>query len=544
MQKAFIETQFPIARLSAESYRERKAVSGQTLTGLGKWWGRKPLILVRACILGMLMPASNDPKKDREIFLKILTMDDDGTWQRQKGEIPVKAWREVAPAEIQDKYFGARGFQRGISDEEKEFVLAEIWDGLNEQQQARLDEQRKRSISDRSAFDGMPYAERIKTCERPENVAGPSSHSWNEINSHLATNASNMQELIEQLGQRSFGRKPRVGDAFCGGGSIPFEAARMGCDAIGSDLNPVAGLLTWASLNLLGGGSSVREEVRQALEVGFISADRQIVDWRIEHNEQGERAEAYLYCVEVKPEGSDYYIPLAPSWIVDEYSKAVVKWERCAGAPRLNPVVSYFSASELASYKANNGATLVDGRVIDPFDRSRSWSIEALRGPEGLRRWSNDDVVPRPGDVFQERLYCIRWINSRGDRRYAAPDFADLEREAKVLELLGERFARWQKDGFIPSKVIASGYNTDQPMRERGWSYWHHLFTPRQLLVHGLIASNACNVATLHQRAAIMLNAGRIADWNSRLSCWLSSKTQIAGGKNTFLNQALNTLFN
>ena len=138
MQKAFIETQFPIARLSAESYKERKAVSGQTLTGLGKWWGRKPLILVRACILGMLMPASDDPKKDREIFLKILTMDDDGTWERQKGEISVKAWREVAPAEIQDKYFGARGFQRGVSDEEKEFVLAEFWEGFNEHQRARL----------------------------------------------------------------------------------------------------------------------------------------------------------------------------------------------------------------------------------------------------------------------------------------------------------------------------------------------------------------------------------------------------------------------
>ena len=44
----FIETQFPIARLSAEAYKERKAGASQTLTGLGKWWGRKPLILVRA----------------------------------------------------------------------------------------------------------------------------------------------------------------------------------------------------------------------------------------------------------------------------------------------------------------------------------------------------------------------------------------------------------------------------------------------------------------------------------------------------------------
>ena len=43
--RTFIETQFPIARLSSESYKERRANNSQTLTGLGKWWGRKPLIL-------------------------------------------------------------------------------------------------------------------------------------------------------------------------------------------------------------------------------------------------------------------------------------------------------------------------------------------------------------------------------------------------------------------------------------------------------------------------------------------------------------------
>ncbi|KAB2638415.1 MAG: DUF1156 domain-containing protein [Verrucomicrobia bacterium] len=84
----FIETQFPIARLSGESYKEGKANNGQTLTRLGKWWGRKPLILVRASILGMLVPASDDPKRDREIFLKILTMDDDGGWQPARAKSP------------------------------------------------------------------------------------------------------------------------------------------------------------------------------------------------------------------------------------------------------------------------------------------------------------------------------------------------------------------------------------------------------------------------------------------------------------------------
>jgi hypothetical protein len=195
MQKAFIETQFPIARLSAESYKERKANTGQTLTRLGKWWGRKPLILVRACILGVLMPASDNAKKDRDIFLKILTMDDEGTWQRQKGEIPIRAWREVADPRLRAKYFGARGFKRDLSDEDKELVLEKIWETLGEQERRYLDSMRKRAIPDKTEFDSIPYATRIKDCDRPENVDGPSEESWKEINAHLGTTSSSLSEL-------------------------------------------------------------------------------------------------------------------------------------------------------------------------------------------------------------------------------------------------------------------------------------------------------------------------------------------------------------
>jgi len=481
---AFIETQFPIARLSAESYKERKANNGQTLTRLGKWWGRKPLILVRASILGMLMPASNNPKKDRQIYLKILTMDDAGTWDRCK-----------------------------------------------------LAMQRK---TKRAAFDALPYAERITHCERPENVIGPTESAWAEINAHLGTSATRLPELIEQLGQRTFGHTPRVGDSFCGGGSIPFEAARIGCEAFGSDLNPVAGLLTWASLNLLGGGKEVREEVMRVQAAALQAADRQVTQWGIEHNERHERADAYLYCVEVKPEGCDYFIPLAPSWLVGEKSKVVARWRRVAGSDRLEPKIVVVSDTEKKS------ATVADSRAIDPFDVGRSWSVEALRGPEGLRHWTNDDVVPRPGDVFQERLCCIRWIDAEGKRRYAAPDAADLACEAKVLTLLRDRFAEWQREGFIPSKAIPeSGDKTDEPIRTRGWTHWHHLFTARQLLTHGLLAEISEGLAKSRKasHAACLLGIGRMADWNARLSAWMFHKGNEKGNQ-VFYNQALNCHFN
>lgn len=553
MTQAFIENQFPIARLSAESYKERKAVAGQTLTGLGKWWGRKPLILVRASILGMLMPASGDPRRDREIFLKILTMDDDGVWERCTGDIPVADWREAAPPDICEEFFGTRGFVQGLSDEEREDVLKRIWDSLSKEGQAQLSEKKRRPIPDRSEFDAMSYAARIQHCDRPENVSGPTANAWDEINQHLGTTATSLTELVDQLGQRAFGHRPRVGDSFCGGGSIPFEAARIGCEAYASDLNPVAGLLTWASLNLLGGGRAVQEESERVQARVFAEADRQITEWGIEHNNAGERADAYLYCVEVKPEGCDYYIPLSPTWVVAEKTRVVVDWQRLQGSDRLQPTVRIASIEEFAKYKAGKGATAVDGRVIDPFTPDRSWSLESLRGPEGLRRWSNDDLVPRPGDVFQERLYCVRWVKKvRKDgkfkdvRRYAAPDASDMQREDRVLQLLRANFSNWQRDGFVPSSSIKPGAETDRLARERGWTHWHHLFGPRQLLVHGLLMKLGSGMAqSQSERVACLLGVGRLANWNARLSRWLPSQGGgIGGGKDTFSNQALNTMFN
>ena len=51
MTQSFIERQFPVSKVSKESYKERKAVQSQTLTGMGRWWGRKPLAMVRATII-------------------------------------------------------------------------------------------------------------------------------------------------------------------------------------------------------------------------------------------------------------------------------------------------------------------------------------------------------------------------------------------------------------------------------------------------------------------------------------------------------------
>jgi adenine-specific DNA methylase len=55
-------------------------------------------------------------------------------------------------------------------------------------------------------------------------------------------------EEARQLVHNQYGRAPRVLDPFAGGGSIPLEALRLGCETYASDYNPVAVFIEKATL--------------------------------------------------------------------------------------------------------------------------------------------------------------------------------------------------------------------------------------------------------------------------------------------------------
>src|SRR2546422_2902731 len=97
---ALIERLLPVQKLSAEAYKEQMANVGKTLTALGSYWkGRKPLILNKACILGCLLPATNDFKRDLEIFEMLMGMDDESfvaRWPRRPRPKEILATLSVA----------------------------------------------------------------------------------------------------------------------------------------------------------------------------------------------------------------------------------------------------------------------------------------------------------------------------------------------------------------------------------------------------------------------------------------------------------------
>ena len=68
---------------------------------------------------------------------------------------------------------------------------------------------------------------------------------WENIN-----NEHILEKARAEILKSTDGNPPPVLDPFCGGGSIPLEAQRLGLEAHGSDLNPVAVLITKAMIEI------------------------------------------------------------------------------------------------------------------------------------------------------------------------------------------------------------------------------------------------------------------------------------------------------
>jgi adenine-specific DNA methylase len=142
-------------------------------------------------------------------------------------------------------------------------------------------------------------------------------------------------------------------------------------------------------------------------------------------------------------------------------------------------------------------------------------------------------------------LYAIQWIthatlaDGRQETYFAAPTEADLERERRIATIVADNLTRWQAEGLVSDMVIEPGDKTDEPIRTRGWTYWHHLFSPRQILVAALVSEQIRSMSTIMQ-PALYLSLAKMLDWSSKL-CRYGTGAARESITQTFYNQAYNT---
>lgn len=562
---ALIETVFPAQKVSFEAQQERTAVQSQTLTGLGSYWkGRKPLILVRAVVLGSLLPQTDDKEQDLELFEALMAFDASGLARRAVAASSVRPAELARHVAVQNPWdYFSFTIPKG-SDLREEDVLLWWFPLDSEDKGVRISW--KRGISDEAKVDiyisylatFSTYEERTQLCKRPEEVNQDFllAPVWRKVNERLGrfgVNAQSMEQLIEQLGILRYGRRPKVGDTFAGGGSIPFEAARIGCNSYAADLNPIACMLNWGNFNIIGANPNDRSLITAAQQKVVEAADEKLEQLGVEHDSKGNRAKAYLYCLETKCPETGWLVPLISTLVVSKSRNAVAKLVPDYVAKKFIIEVELDATTEVMK-EAEKG-TVRDGNMVYVLHgKTYTTPIKTIRGDyrtasgetgNRLRMWGIDDFVPHEGDVFKERLYAIQWIDAetlklpRQRTFFAAVNSEDEARERKVENYVKKHLADWQSEGVIPDMLIEPGEKTDEPIRTRGWSYWHHLFSARQLLVAAIVR-NEINKLQDDLKCSLYVSLAKMMDWSSKL-CRYGTGAARESITQTFYNQAFNT---
>lgn len=551
---ALIESLLPVQKLSIEAYKEQMSLRSKFLAPMASYWkGRKPLVLNRACVLASLLPATDDPIKDLEVFELLMGMDDVSMSKRLGLPKPEEIVRTAKIPDIQ-AYFvvdppGHVVPTKGPFDI-KDYPYVKNGKSTSPKLKWRSDvpETKKHEVATLT-FENDAFHDLATSAMRAEEIGEELvSHVWARVNQHLGTNAFSFCELVEQLGVMRFGHRPTVADTFSGSGQIPFAAAQLGCDVYASDLNPIACMLTWGAFNIVGAGKEQRRAI-EAEQAKFVAKVKAEIDTLgIEQDGAGWRGKVYLYCLEVTCPSSGWKVPVLSTLVVSKGKSVYAKLLPIHDEKRYD--IELVCDASSAEMKAAEQGTYRKGDVVHVVNGVEHVnSIASIRGDytteingkkvkkNRLRQWQCSDVVFRDDDIFSERLYAIQWVKELpdGDSGRALTEFRtvtneDLKRERQVTQYVQNNLAEWQQQGWIPDTRIEPGDKTDEPIRTRGWTHWHHLFNPRQLLIAMLFGKE--------KQPVFQIGLTQQVNWNSRLSHWNFAMTAVA---QVFYNQALNT---
>jgi putative DNA methylase len=328
-------------------------------------------------------------------------------------------------------------------------------------------------------------------------------------------------------------------DPTAGGGSIPFEAARLGLRVAANDLNAVAALLLELTVRTPRQIGAAALDAFQRLAKDFVArAEPEFVRLFPSENE-GTQILGYLWARTISCPYCDGLVPLAPNWRLAPNGVGVRLLPRVAGGRGTVGRVCHFEI--VYNTSAHSAATVAGGDATCAF-------------PDCGR------VIP--GDVIKfqaqagnmdEQLFAIafkRRIEKRTksgkprlawERGYRAPTDRD-EVLPEVKRRLSDRLPIWEAREVVPTEAIPEGNKTAEPIRY-GMTRWRDLFNPRQLYGHCIAADiyrelfaekSAKNDLTPENCAAfgyLALTLDKMLNYNSRMSIWIPAREIIA---NTF----------
>ena len=337
---------------------------------------------------------------------------------------------------------------------------------------------------------------------------------------------------------------PLVVDPFAGGGSIPLEALRLGCETFASDLNPVACLILRVMLeDIPRHGPSIADELRKVGAEIKAKAEAELTDL-YPKDPDGATPIAYLWARTVRCESPNCgaEIPLMRSmWLCRKPKR---KWALRPKVMQDDGISSRveFEIFEPQSEREVAGGTVARAKatcvccgVVLPPDRVR-FQLAAQKG-------GGDAVFDDDGNrVGGARMMSVVTLTpGEQGRHYRLPTDADYKAvrlaQVRVAEILDE----WERGGRqglcpVPDEPLPPIGTLGFRVQRYGMLQWGDLFTSRQkaaMVTLGQLVRRQVSGAIGECMATVV---GRCANQLSHISRWNVPGEKVEG---TFSRQAL-----
>ena len=327
-------------------------------------------------------------------------------------------------------------------------------------------------------------------------------------------------------------------DPTAGGGSIPFEAARLGLSVGANDLNPVAGLVADASIRwpLMSDGAVDVGTAFGALAERHRTEIEERLAGRFPQRGLPECVDmTYLYARTITCPYCAGLVPLSPNWRLAPGGKGVRLVPQLGNGPESEGRVCGFEIVEHVEEQSEG--TVARGDGLCPYtDCERQISGDHIKAEAQAGRMGEQLYAV----VFKKRVFVEtktgrkreKWI--RGSRAPQAED----DNSAEIRARLAEKLPEWEALDMVPSERIPEGNKTMEPKRY-GMSAWRDMFSPRQLLCHGtsvevfremLEADRAAGELTEVRKAAygyLAIALDTLLNYNNRAGRWDSTTGRV-----------------
>ena len=338
---------------------------------------------------------------------------------------------------------------------------------------------------------------------------------------------------------------PLVVDPFAGGGSIPLEALRLGCEAFASDLNPVACLILKVMLeDIPRHGLGLAEELRKVGGEIKRQAERELADL-YPTDPDGATPIAYLWARTVRCEAPNCgaEIPLMRSfWLCKKAKRKRALRTEVVRTDEQPPQVEFEVFEPEAEEEVQGGtvtrakATCVCCSVVLAPERVRAQLAAQKGGADAVF----DEKESRSGGARMTAVVTLK-PGMKG-RHYRLPTDEDYEAVRKAQLRLFEILAEWERSGKpglcpVPDEPLPPIGTLGFRVQRYGMLQWGDLFTARQKVAlvefGGLVACQSNSEITNSARA---MAVGRCADYWSSGVIWAQEGEFVA---HTFGRQAL-----